>query len=152
MNRIDGRVAMRRDGWLVAALLLTVAMATPVSLAGQSLNVLLTNDDGYDAPGIAAVREALLEAGHRVTVVAPLENQSGVGSAITTSGTMGRDAASSHPGATQDRSRAVAPPSASTDTRVIPHNHPNSLSGMPKASHRVSRGADPTGGLRGREG
>jgi len=57
-------------------------------LCGQALNVLLTNDDGFEAPGIVAMHGALLEAGHRVTLVAPLKNQSGVGSAITTSGTI----------------------------------------------------------------
>jgi 5'/3'-nucleotidase SurE len=49
-----------------------------------SLAILLTNDDGWDAPGIQAVREALLEAGHRVTLIAPLEQQSGRGGAINT--------------------------------------------------------------------
>ncbi len=72
----------------MASLLLTVTAGSWSPVAGQSLNVLLTNDDGFDAPGIVAVREALLQAGHRVTVIAPLENQSGVGSAITTSGTI----------------------------------------------------------------
>ncbi len=48
------------------------------------LDILLTNDDGFDAPGITAVREALLDAGHEVTLVAPLTEQSGRGGAITT--------------------------------------------------------------------
>jgi 5'-nucleotidase len=42
------------------------------------VNVLLTNDDGIDAPGLAALYEAFRAAGD-VTVVAPAENQSGVG-------------------------------------------------------------------------
>ena len=42
------------------------------------LSILLVNDDGWDAPGITAVYEcARRKAGHRVTLVAPLENQSG---------------------------------------------------------------------------
>lgn len=41
------------------------------------LSILLVNDDGWDAPGITALYDALVEAGHRVTLVAPLENQSG---------------------------------------------------------------------------
>lgn len=41
---------------------------------------LLTNDDGIDAPGIAALREQLTALGD-VIVVAPAENQSGVGRA-----------------------------------------------------------------------
>ena len=50
------------------------------------LRILLTNDDGYRAPGISAVHAALIDAGHEVTVVAPLDNQSGSGVRITTSG------------------------------------------------------------------
>ena len=41
-------------------------------------HILLTNDDGIDAPGLAALREELTAVGD-VTVVAPHENQSGVG-------------------------------------------------------------------------
>ncbi len=40
--------------------------------------ILLTNDDGIDAPGIASLREELTAVGD-VTVVAPADNQSGVG-------------------------------------------------------------------------
>lgn len=48
------------------------------------LSILLVNDDGWDAPGISALYDSLAKAGHRVTLVAPLENQSG-GSMATTS-------------------------------------------------------------------
>lgn len=41
-------------------------------------HVLLTNDDGIDAPGLAALYEELTGAAE-VTVVAPMENQSGTG-------------------------------------------------------------------------
>jgi 5'-nucleotidase len=41
------------------------------------VRILVTNDDGVFAPGIAALAAALAEAGHDVTVVAPLEDQSG---------------------------------------------------------------------------
>jgi 5'-nucleotidase len=41
------------------------------------LSILLTNDDGWKAPGIRAVYAALAAAGHDVTVVAPSANQSG---------------------------------------------------------------------------
>jgi 5'-nucleotidase len=40
--------------------------------------ILLTNDDGIDAPGLAGLYEELTAAGE-VTVVAPAENKSGVG-------------------------------------------------------------------------
>ncbi|HET6741518.1 MAG TPA: 5'/3'-nucleotidase SurE [Kribbella sp.] len=45
------------------------------------LRVLITNDDGYLAPGIRALAPAIAELGHDVSVVAPLLDESGVGSA-----------------------------------------------------------------------
>ncbi|MBI4467429.1 MAG: 5'/3'-nucleotidase SurE [Acidobacteria bacterium] len=45
--------------------------------------ILLSNDDGYQAPGIRAVGEALASLG-RVVVAAPLENESGTGHSTTT--------------------------------------------------------------------
>ena len=48
------------------------------------LHVLVTNDDGYAAPGIDAVTQALVRLpGIRVTIVAPATNQSGTGSKTT---------------------------------------------------------------------
>lgn len=44
---------------------------------GRPLHILLTNDDGFRAPGIEAIHDALLNAGFRVTVVAPRDQQSG---------------------------------------------------------------------------
>jgi len=43
--------------------------------------ILITNDDGYQAPGIRALAPVIAELGHDVLVVAPLDDQSGVGSA-----------------------------------------------------------------------
>jgi 5'-nucleotidase len=43
------------------------------------LRVLLSDDDGYDAGGIRAVRAALTRAGHEVVEVAPEDNRSGAG-------------------------------------------------------------------------
>lgn len=51
--------------------------------ADGKLDILVSNDDGWDAPGISAVADALKAAGHHVTVVAPLSQQSGVGVKIT---------------------------------------------------------------------
>ncbi|KAB1189964.1 5'/3'-nucleotidase SurE [Haloferax sp. MBLA0076] len=51
-----------------------------MSDSASPLRILLTNDDGIDAPGLAAMREELTAIGE-VTVVAPAENQSGVGRA-----------------------------------------------------------------------
>jgi 5'-nucleotidase len=48
------------------------------------LRILVTNDDGYAAPGIDAVAEALAALPNtRVTVVAPATNQSGTGGKTT---------------------------------------------------------------------
>ena len=49
---------------------------------GKQLRILVTNDDGIEAPGIAALTESLKEIGE-VTVIAPLKEQSAVGHAIT---------------------------------------------------------------------
>ncbi len=70
---------------LLLALLLTgsaAASAGPAACPPSALNVLLTNDDGYDTPGITALHEALLQAGHRVKRVAPAENQSGSSTSV----------------------------------------------------------------------
>jgi 5'/3'-nucleotidase SurE len=57
-------------------------LATPPATA-RPLDIMLVNDDGYAAPGLAAVRDALVAAGHHVTVVAPSSQQSGVGTSLT---------------------------------------------------------------------
>ncbi|MCD2189949.1 5'/3'-nucleotidase SurE [Actinomycetospora soli] len=49
------------------------------STAPAPLRVLLTDDDGWDAGGITAMRSALLDAGYDVTLVAPDGNRSGAG-------------------------------------------------------------------------
>ena len=46
------------------------------------MRILVTNDDGIDAPGVWAVAEALTDLG-KVSVVAPDRDQSGVGTART---------------------------------------------------------------------
>lgn len=46
-------------------------------------HVLLTNDDGVGAAGLAAVRAALIGAGIDVTVIAPNGERSGAGRAVT---------------------------------------------------------------------
>src|SRR4051812_35397230 len=51
----------------------------------RPLRILVTNDDGYAAPGIDAVVEALRTLSNvQVTVVAPLTNQSGSGDKFST--------------------------------------------------------------------
>ncbi|GAA4101662.1 5'/3'-nucleotidase SurE [Nocardioides kongjuensis] len=49
---------------------------------------MLTNDDGWAAQGITTVFDALVAAGHDVTMVAPLANNSGMGGRITLGGTL----------------------------------------------------------------
>ena len=47
------------------------------------MRILLTNDDGYNAPGLEAAWRALLDAGHEVFVCAPDRPRSAIGHAIT---------------------------------------------------------------------
>jgi 5'/3'-nucleotidase SurE len=62
---------------------LTALLAMPtLSLAG-GLNILLTNDDGYDAEGIQSMFAALKGDGHNVTLVAPGDDESGQSAAIS---------------------------------------------------------------------
>jgi 5'-nucleotidase len=59
----------------------------------KTLTIMVTNDDGVGAPGIDAVVQGLRSLPHtKVTVVAPLTNQSGTGGK-TTSGTLAATAA-----------------------------------------------------------
>lgn len=79
-----------RRGWAVIVLLLGSALsvsacssssstgAPPTRSPSRTLTIMVTNDDGVGAPGINAVVQGLLTLPHtKVTVVAPLTNQSG---------------------------------------------------------------------------
>jgi 5'/3'-nucleotidase SurE len=72
---------------LVLVLLATAAVAAaapPAPLCGNGpLEILLTNDDGFDAAGIRALQSQLAAAGHRVTLAAPDHNASGSGLSFT---------------------------------------------------------------------
>ena len=46
------------------------------SLGANALEIALSNDDGWSAPGIQAMKQALIDAGHTVTLAAPLDEQS----------------------------------------------------------------------------
>jgi len=66
--------------------LLFVLVTLPFFTFGLSQNlprILLTNDDGIDAPGLVAMHKALSRVG-RVTVAAPATNQSAAGHGLTT--------------------------------------------------------------------
>jgi 5'-nucleotidase len=52
-----------------------VGLATPAA----ALNIALTNDDGWNAPGIQVMKTTLEAAGHTVTLAAPLTDMGGVG-------------------------------------------------------------------------
>ena len=59
---------------ITAVLVLALSLGAGTASA---LDILLTNDDGYNAVGINSVYTALVNAGHNVTMVAPMNNQSG---------------------------------------------------------------------------
>lgn len=54
--------------------------------AAQNLKILLTNDDGFESPGLQALHSALSSAGHDVYVIAPATQQSGASSSVTARG------------------------------------------------------------------
>lgn len=67
-------------------ILFAVLLAAPTwakSCADTTLDILLTNDDGFDRPGIQALHTALKSAGHRVTLAAPARNSSGSSTSLT---------------------------------------------------------------------
>ena len=67
-----------------AALLVPLAAPPATAAAPKKLWILVTNDDGVSAPGIDAVVRALRKLPNvKVTVVAPLSNQSGTGDQTT---------------------------------------------------------------------
>ena len=47
------------------------------------MRVLVSNDDGVDAPGIQALAKGLRDAGHEVLVVAPDRDRSGASNSLT---------------------------------------------------------------------
>jgi len=71
---------MTRRLSVIAVTVLAAAMAAAAEPARP--HVLVTNDDGIDAPGIAALVDAI-KGDYRVTVAAPFEDQSGMGHGIT---------------------------------------------------------------------
>lgn len=75
---------MLRYAIATCALVLAAAPAGASSYCQDGkLRILLTNDDGFDAPGIRALKTALAGAGHSVTLVGPAVNQSGTSAALT---------------------------------------------------------------------
>lgn len=69
---------------LALALLLTpVAPAHAELCSDRPLEILLTNDDGITAPGLAMLRDRLRAKGHRVTVAAPDHNAGGSSTGVS---------------------------------------------------------------------
>ena len=70
---------------VLAALHAPASFAAPTApLCGDGpLDILLTNDDGWQAPGLRAIYDALRAAGHRVTVSAPDHNASGTAASVS---------------------------------------------------------------------
>lgn len=64
------------------------APAASTAAPAAPLRILLTNDDGYNAPGIRKAFERLTAAGYDVTIVAPLTNQSGTGTKMMSAPTI----------------------------------------------------------------
>jgi 5'-nucleotidase len=68
---------------LVVLLILIATVALPAADV-EPFHLMVVNDDGVDAPGMAALVAALAEdPAYRVTVVAPATQQSGAGSSLT---------------------------------------------------------------------
>jgi 5'/3'-nucleotidase SurE len=57
--------------------------AAGASCDKPALNILLTNDDGFDKPGIRALHRVFKQAGHRVVLAAPEKNASGSSTSVT---------------------------------------------------------------------
>lgn len=68
---------------LVRYLITLLLLLPSLGWAEQNLRILLTNDDGYQSPGLQTLRTALINAGHDVYVVAPATQQSGASASVT---------------------------------------------------------------------
>ena len=75
---MTSRNGRRMRLWITGLALAAAVFASPAA----ALEIALTNDDGWSAPGIQAMKEALEAAGHTVTLAAPLSDQSGSGAAV----------------------------------------------------------------------
>jgi 5'-nucleotidase len=71
--------------WTTALIIAAAVLMTGPAGAQAPLRILVSNDDGADAPGIATLADALARIG-TVTVAAPSQNRSGVSHGMTFSG------------------------------------------------------------------
>jgi 5'-nucleotidase len=117
---VGSLAACSSDGSDGAAKAVTTTTASPKA---PEIDVLVANDDGYAAEGIDVVVQALRDVeGVRVTVVAPLENQSGTGGQVTDGDVAVSDVqtASGYPAKAVDGFPADAVRVALTDLGVTP--------------------------------
>jgi len=85
------RISITAHLLLTSLLPLVATGATEISATNNNvseacddpLNILLSNDDGFDKPGIVALQQALSQAKHRVVLAAPAKNASGSSASIT---------------------------------------------------------------------
>lgn len=82
LSAVAGPAASQGDTGAHTTLVAAMRHASPRS--SNRLQIMVTNDDGYNAPGIAAISTALAKLPDvRVVVVAPATNQSGTGGSTT---------------------------------------------------------------------
>ena len=127
MNRASARSSTRAAA---ACACIACALACLTAKAGElcghgPLRILLTNDDGYQAPGIRALYDALRGAGHDVTLVAPASNMSGASASLT----MSELTVSSE----SDRGRSSG--AACWSAQTAPHTPAGSSSSLPEHGH-----------------
>ena len=85
---LHSRTTLRLISRIFSALFLAAAISCasfPPAGAAKPLHILITNDDGWDAPGIRALVEACRDLGE-VIVAAPARNHSGAGHSMTFDG------------------------------------------------------------------
>jgi len=73
---------MKRSALLFFIALVAVCLVAPATAQLAAYRILITNDDGVRAPGLAALAQALKELGE-VIIVAPADDQSGISQALT---------------------------------------------------------------------
>ena len=62
--------------------IITSAILALIASPALALNIVLTNDDGFETANIQALFDALVEAGHSVIMTAPYSGQSGTGGKV----------------------------------------------------------------------
>jgi 5'-nucleotidase len=81
---------MKRSALLFFIALVAVCLVAPATAQLAAYRILITNDDGVRAPGLAALAQALKELGE-VIIVAPADDQSGISQALTATQPIFRD-------------------------------------------------------------